>query len=34
MNKETVEMFGVNSIHQEQIAAIFIIFTKMEMLDR
>ena len=29
-----VETFGINSIHQKQIAAIFIIFTEMEMLDR
>ena len=29
-----MEIFGTNSIHQKQMAAIFIIFTKIEMLDR
>ena len=32
--RKTVEIFGINAIHQKQIAAIFVIFTKMKMLDR
>ena len=32
--QNNVEIFGINSIHQKQIAAIFIIFTEMKMLDR
>ena len=29
-----IEIFGINSIHQKQVTAIFIIFTKIKMLDR
>ena len=32
--QKDVEIFGINSIRQKQTAAIFIIFTKMKMLDR
>ena len=34
MNKKNVEIFGTNSTRQKQIAAIFIIFTEVKMLDR
>ena len=32
--QKNVEIFGINSIRQKQIAIIFIIFTKMKMLNR